>query len=94
MLTSTKGPHGGFGIEKDLNSISLYDIILIIDGDSLFETCLIGMKPCKNLEDTIVPCPVHEKFSALRASMRSYFEGETIASIIERMGTSKEYIEL
>ena len=95
LLTSTKGPHGGFGIERDLSSISLYDIIIIIDGDNLFETCLIGMKPCKkNLDDAIVPCPVHEKFSALRSSMRTYFEGETIASIISRMGTSNEYIEL
>lgn len=95
MLTSTKGPHGGFGIERNLETITLYDIIVIVDGDSLFETCLIGMKPCKkHLGDNINPCPVHEKFSALRGSMRDYFSTETIASIIGRMKNSNDFIEL
>lgn len=95
LLTSTKGPHGGFGIEKDLFTVKLYDIILIVDGDSIFETCLIGLKPCKkHLEDNINPCPVHEKFSALRGSMKEYFMNESIGEIISRMKNSTDFIEL
>lgn len=95
LLTSTKGPNGGFGIERDINSITLYEIILIVDGDTLFDTCLIGLRPCKkNLEDNLNPCPVHEKFSALRASMKEYFTSETIGSIIGRMNNSTDFIEL
>lgn len=95
LLTSTKGPNGGFGIERDIHSITLYEIILIVDGDTLFDTCLIGLRPCKkNLEDNLNPCPVHEKFSALRASMREYFTSETIGSIIGRMNNSTDFIEL
>lgn len=95
LLTSTKGPHGGFGIEKELDTVRLYDIILIVDGDSIFETCLIGLKPCKkHQEDNINPCPVHEKFSALRGSMRDYFMSESIGSIIGRMKNSTDFIEL
>ena len=95
LLTSTKGPNGGFGIERDIHSITLYEIILIVDGDTLFDTCLIGLRPCKkNLEDNLNPCPVHEKFSALRASMREYFTSETVGSIISRMNNSTDFIEL
>lgn len=95
LLTSTKGPNGGFGIERDIDTITLYDVILIVDGDTLFETCLIGLRPCKkNLGDNLNPCPVHEKFSALRASMREYFTSETIGSIIGRMENSTDFIEL
>ena len=95
LLVSTKGPHGGFGIDKDLGLVTLYDIIMIVDGDSIFETCLIGLKPCKkHLDDQINPCPVHEKFSALRGSMRDYFMSESIGSIIGRMNNSTDFIEL
>ena len=95
LLTSTKGPNGGFGIERDIHSITLYEIIIIVDGDTLFDTCLIGLRPCKkNLEDNLNPCPVHEKFSALRASMREYFTSETVGSIISRMNNSTDFIEL
>ena len=95
VLTSTKGPHGGFGIEGDLNNITLYNLILIVDGDAIFQTCLIGLRPCKKtLDDNINPCPVHEKYSALRASLTEYFMSETIGSIISRMHNSTDFIEL
>lgn len=95
MLNSTKGPHGGFGLEKDVNNITLFDIIVTVDGDGIFETCLIGLRPCKkNLEDNINPCPVHEKFSVLKASMREYFTTETVGAIIGRMKNSTDFIEL
>ena len=66
-----------------------------MDGDTLFDTCFFGLRPCKKiLEDNLNPCPVHEKFSALRASMREYFTSETVGSIISRMNNSTDFIEL
>src|SRR5512147_2219729 len=44
VLISTKGPNGGFSIAEKYRNISLYDIIKIIDGDDLFDRCLITNK--------------------------------------------------
>ena len=43
VLSSTKGPHGGFGMGKDPAEVSLIDIVDIIDGRDLFTKCLIRL---------------------------------------------------
>src|SRR6056297_1802886 len=43
ILTSTKGPHGGFGLGKNADEISLMDVVKVIDGMDFFETCIISM---------------------------------------------------
>ncbi len=90
LLSSTKGPHGGFGLGKDPDSISLLDIILIIDGEDMFNRCLINIISCKDYEKGKTPCPVHRKFSPIRNKLRELFEKETIGSIIKEIKKSKD----
>ena len=49
ILNSLKGPHGGFSLMKDPNKISLFDIVRIIDGDDIFNNCIIHNNTCKNV---------------------------------------------
>ena len=48
LLSSTKGPHGGFGLGKDPMEISLMNIVEIVDGLDMFENCLIGNASLQN----------------------------------------------
>ncbi|MBT8387492.1 MAG: Rrf2 family transcriptional regulator, partial [Ignavibacteria bacterium] len=41
ILSSTKGPNGGFGLGKDAGEITLLDIIIAIDGRDVIDMCLI-----------------------------------------------------
>jgi len=90
LLSSTKGPHGGFGLGKEPDCISLLDIILIIDGKDMFNRCLINIVSCKDYEKGKKPCPVHRKFSPIRNKLRELFEKETIGSIIKEIKKSKD----
>jgi Rrf2 family protein len=94
LLTSTKGPHGGFGIGKSVDDISLYDIVEAIDGTDIFTHCLIGLRPCKKSEEDQPACPVHEEYSKIRKQLNNYFHTESIGSIIAKMKDKTDYIKI
>jgi Rrf2 family protein len=47
LVTSQRGPKGGFKLAKDPAQISLLDIIVAIDGPFPTSTCLLGRSPCR-----------------------------------------------
>ena len=69
LLSSTKGPNGGFGLGKDPNDITLYDIIMEMDGDDLFDTCLLGTGRCSDNKEKDGHCAIHNDFEEVRTKM-------------------------
>jgi len=64
LVTSYKGPNGGFFIEKE-SVITLADIVKAIDGDKLFVKCGLGLGYCSEEH----PCPIHNDFKVIRNSI-------------------------
>ncbi len=94
LLNSTKGPNGGFGIAKPLNKISLLNIVEIIDGNDLFENCLIGMYSCSSNHKKGLECPVHNDYHELRNRLFQFYKGQTIQLIIDNMKNKEDLIKL
>jgi len=94
VLVSTKGPNGGFGLAKTTVDISLYDIVRIVDGEDFFKVCLIGHQPCKTHENNEMPCPVHSRFSPIRAQLVQFYEETTLAGILGDMSGFEDLIRL
>lgn len=92
VLISTKGPNGGFGIAEKYRNISLYEIIKIIDGDDLFDRCLITDKTCTDLTGN--PCAIHEHYKEIRASMTKMFSEYTISKLAREFKKSGGTIDL
>lgn len=86
FLNSFKGPTGGFYLAKDANEITLMEIVEVIDGPGVFETCLIGNGSCSSSVEKKQRCPVHDRYSSVRKEVVDYFSSETIGNIIEKMG--------
>jgi len=80
ILSSTKGPNGGFSLGKPANKISLMDIVDIIDGDESFNACVIGLLSC-TIEET--NCPIHEKYAPIREQAKQLFIHQNIAELAE-----------
>jgi Rrf2 family protein len=78
LLSSTKGPNGGFGLGKDPLKITLYEIVTIIDGNDIFDKCLISLRSC-NEEN--IPCPLHKKYEPLRLEMKKLFQQQDIGNL-------------
>ena len=62
LLLSSKGPTGGFYLDKNLQQCSLYKIVQVIDGDKLFHGCALGLHSCSEKK----PCPLHNQFKTVR----------------------------
>jgi Rrf2 family iron-sulfur cluster assembly transcriptional regulator len=89
IFSSTKGPNGGFGLLKDPNKITLYDIIVIFDGSDLFEKCLISMRLCN---ETSNPCSMHETYNSIRDETKVMFKEKTIGVLANEMRKNEKII--
>ncbi|MHA7110929.1 RrF2 family transcriptional regulator [Sunxiuqinia elliptica] len=94
VLVSTKGPNGGFGLGKNKEDISLYEIVTIIDGEDFFKNCLISMEPCSTHHENGQPCPVHKRFSEVRANLSKFYGETTLAKIIDDMEGHEDLIKM
>ena len=75
IIQSHRGKSGGFSLARDPDSMSLLDIILIIDGNSVFESCVLGLPTCSPES----PCPVHNKWGPIREASREMLANTTVA---------------
>ncbi|SFS52071.1 RrF2 family transcriptional regulator [Lutibacter maritimus] len=55
IISSTKGPNGGFYLTKKNGKRTVLDIIENIDGLTRLNECFLGLSEC----DGANPCPVH-----------------------------------
>lgn len=94
VLISTKGPNGGFALGRKPDTISLYDIVTIVDGEDYFLNCLISLEPCKKHHDEGRPCAVHGRFSAIREQLIEFYKETTIQAILGDMEGHEELIKL
>lgn len=91
MLASTKGPHGGFSIEKNAYDISLMDIVEIIDGIDSFNNCILGLRTCTKEENH---CPIHQNYATIRENLKDLFQTENIGELANRIRESNSSLVL
>ncbi len=92
LLSSTKGPNGGFGVNKNTLKANLMDIIKTIDGDDLFDRCLISDKKCTELKGN--PCALHSHYEKIREQVNHMFSGHTIDMLSKEFNESGGTIDL
>ena len=44
ILCATRGPGGGYRLKRPADAITLYDILVAIDGSEVFNTCPLGVE--------------------------------------------------
>mgnify|MGYP000477342683 FL=1 len=88
IITSVKGPGGGFTASENTLNSSVIDIIMAIDGSHPFKVCTLGLKDCSNTH----PCPVHADISTPRDEIFFKLANKTVldmAKSIEYEGNQK-----
>lgn len=88
LLTSLKGPTGGFGLAMPARDMTLFHIIEAIDGVEFTQRCVMGFPECSGKN----PCAVHEKWAGLREGIYAMLVGRNIAQMAAEM-KKKEYHE-
>ncbi|MGJ8761755.1 MAG: RrF2 family transcriptional regulator [Polaribacter sp.] len=81
IITSVKGPYGGFTITEDKMETKLSEIVSVLDGDTIYKGCGLGLKQC----DANSPCPLHYKFVDIRENLKNMLENTSITSLLNDM---------
>lgn len=79
LLASQRGMHGGFQLTKDPQKITLYDIVEPIENVEVWSGCALGLKKCSDAS----PCPVHNKWKAVRVAYWDFLKATTIADLMK-----------
>jgi Rrf2 family protein len=82
ILSSSKGPHGGFSILKDPRNITLLDIVSTIDGNDVFTNCVMHNGSCEGVKKDKKHCPLHDDYEKTRKDLINLFSNKTIYELV------------
>lgn len=89
ILKSLKGPNGGFSMMKDPKTVSIYDVVVAIDGEDTFTDCIMHEGPCRCIDRTKKPCPIHDDYAKTRSEMIDLFKSKTIYDMVQKASNSE-----
>ena len=88
IISSVKGPNGGFYIEKECLERPLISIIEAIDGLEKFHVCGLGLSECSDEK----PCPIHKDYGPLRDGMYKVLLDRKIKDFKKELDNGESYI--
>jgi len=90
IIHSVKGASGGFEIEKQkLQGLTLSQIISAIDGDNIFNGCVMGLSSCSETH----PCPSHDKFHIIRTQLSTMLDRTFIYDLSRGLETGDTFLK-
>ena len=90
LLTSMKGPTGGFKLSDSPENVRLIEVVNAIDGDDVFTQCGIGFKKCSDEN----PCPIHHDYKRVRDQVRELFETKTFQELAQDVKEGRSIVSL
>jgi Rrf2 family iron-sulfur cluster assembly transcriptional regulator len=88
MVKSYKGPGGGYMLAREMNKISVSEIIKAVDDDMDARSCS-GLKNCRSNNK----CLTHDLWNGLTNHVYQYLDGITLNDLIKKP-TSQTEIKL
>lgn len=88
IISSAKGPGGGFFIDPKAKPIFMMEIVDAIDGMGAFERCGLGLKECS--EDH--PCPIHKEFKSYSARLKNLLTYKTVQDMAKSLAEGRTFL--
>ncbi|PYP75480.1 MAG: Rrf2 family transcriptional regulator [Gemmatimonadetes bacterium] len=79
LVTSARGPLGGFTLAVDADQLTLARIVDCFDDPRPNTRCLLGARAC----DARHPCRAHDRWTAVQATRRAALANTTVADLLE-----------
>lgn len=88
IVNSTKGPMGGFSITDSQREIPIYDIVVAIEGENIFDQCGLGLNRCSPEH----PCPIHNEYKEVRTRVKQIFKQKKIKDLGDPVTLGMAYL--
>ncbi|GJM35579.1 MAG: hypothetical protein DHS20C18_45800 [Saprospiraceae bacterium] len=81
LISSVKGPNGGFYMADENLNVPMEKIIKSFDGMEVFTSCILGLPVC-SAEN---PCPLHVQAFAYREGLYYQLQHQSIREMADRV---------
>lgn len=81
LWNSMRGPTGGVSLARSAEDITLFQIVMAIDGNALFTECVLGLPECGNRK----PCPIHQGWAHARGHIETLLKTANVAHLAEKI---------
>jgi len=88
VISSSKGPGGGFYMTKANLNLHLIEIVKHIDGLENFEDCVLGLNKCSSEK----PCPIHYSIQPLKKQLFKELNENSIANFAKKVKTGETFL--
>lgn len=88
IISSQKGPGGGFYIDIDAEPIKVIDVIGAIDGKDSFDKCGMGLNTCSDNH----PCPIHHEYRLCTNKLKDLVTSKTVAELAKGVKEGKYHL--
>lgn len=89
IVTSLKGPYGGFYCNETQLDLPIIEVVSTIDGMSVFTDCIFGLHQCSDDH----PCPMHFQYAKTRDEIYHSFKNTTIRSLADNLSTGIAFLK-
>jgi len=89
IISSIKGPNGGFYLDPQAKPILLNTIVQAIDGDAVLYSCSMGLKECSDA----FPCPIHHDIKAYKDQLRKVMKEKTVQQLANELLSGKTFLK-
>jgi Rrf2 family transcriptional regulator, iron-sulfur cluster assembly transcription factor len=79
ILSSLRGPRGGFELAVPSTLVSLYDVVEPFGDLEARRTCLLGRHECSDAQ----PCAVHDRWRGVATEVALFFRETKLADVVE-----------
>lgn len=90
IVSSIRGPGGGFYLNEANKKTRLYDIISLIDGDNRLTSCVLSLNKC----DDQNPCPMHHLVDDTKAGFVKNLKETSVEDLILDMKSGKSFLPI
>jgi len=90
LISSTRGPNGGFYLTDENREVRLIDIINVIDGDYRLTTCILSLHQCNEEH----PCPLHSLMGDTKSKFVHHLENTKVQDLVNDIKKGNSFLSL
>lgn len=90
VISSSKGPNGGFYLTEENKSQKLLVVVDEIDGLSKLKECVLGLTNCSSEK----PCPIHAMVQPLRQKFLYELDNNSIIDFAKNVQEGKAFLNI